>query len=198
MASKAERRKQKRREKDNRKAKARRQEARDRRKASKVRDISKLVELPEAACYASDNWHEQGPEKVWAAFSRAHPNGLVAASIFTLNLRDEGVLNAEFLPELSPSQLEGELGRRAGETVLAECEPELVVKLVDAARQLSETVPRPLPKGFSDAVSLFGDILPEDCDYEILVGDTPPEPKPESEASSGLLDRIKNLFSSGG
>ncbi|MEL6342646.1 MAG: hypothetical protein AAFV53_05910 [Myxococcota bacterium] len=198
MGSKADRRRQKRAEKKKAKDKDRRRTARDERRASKVRNIEQLADLPEGECYASSDWHEQGPETVWAAFSREHPNGMVAAAIFELNLRDQGIQSADLLPELTPGQLEGELGRRAGDMVISACEPELVVKLVDEARKLSASNDRPLPKTLDDAVALFGDILPEDCDYEILVGDTPTgAATTETKPKGGWMAWIQNRFTGG-
>ena len=133
MASKADRRRQRRREKGNSKRKVRQQAARVKRRQSKVRSTGALSGLPLGECFAGENWPEQG-ETVWAAVSRRHKNGKIAAAIYQVDLAEPAVLSAELIPELTPEQLHGELGRRAGEQVVAVCEPELVAGLVYAAR----------------------------------------------------------------
>jgi hypothetical protein len=191
MASNSDRRKQQKREKKRLKDKQRRQAARVQRRVSKVRDLSRLAELPLGESYASDNWHEQGPESVWVATSRVHPNGKLAAMVAHLDLRRQGILAVEVFPELKEGQLEFEIGRRAGEQIVASCEPELVAALLSAASELTDSAPSAL----AEAEMLLGDIDPDDCLHEILVGPPPPQlpPKPKA-AGGGLLSRLKGLI----
>ena len=192
MPSSADRRKQKKKEKKRLKDKQRQQVARTRRRASKVRNVSRLAKLPVADCFASECWHEHGPESVWAALSRRHPNGNVAASLFHVDLRQGKVLEAVSMPSLAPGQLEFELGKRAGEEeMVPSCEPSVVAALVAAARELHEQGGRSLPASFQDAAELLGDIDPADCPYEILTG-APPEAAPAPKPGKGLLERMKS------
>jgi hypothetical protein len=190
MPSSADRRKKKKSDKKRQKDKQRQQVARTRRRASKVRNVSRLSKLPMADCFASECWHDHGPPSVWAAFSRRHPNGNLAASLFHLDLRDGGVLQAESMPSLQPGQLESELGKRAGEQVVSSCEPAVVAGLIDAAKAMSAEQGRPLPARFQDAVELLGDVDGSDCPYEILTG-LPPEPDTARKTGKGLLERMK-------
>ena len=96
MADRASTRKKQKREKKRQKDKRRAEEARRKRRSSLVKSPQKLVGLPLADCFISENWHEHGPSIV-AAISRTHPNGRLAAALFTIDLAEKGVIGAELI-----------------------------------------------------------------------------------------------------
>ena len=183
MASKAERRQQARREKKRLKDQVRQTEARERRRASRVKDPSALADLPLGECYASENWHEPGAQ-VWAAISRRHPNDQVSAALYRVDLAAGTLLTARVLSDVTPSQLEGELGRVAGaDLAVLACEPSLVAALVYAVVPGAADDDRP-------ALRLLGDLDPDECPHDIVVG-APPPPETAAPKGPGLLARLQ-------
>lgn len=188
MAARSSNRQKQKREKKRLKDKRRAVEARKRRRTSLVKSPQKLIGLPLSDCYISEQWHEQGPTIV-AAVSRSHPNGRIAAALFTVDLAQKGVTGAELVRDLEADQLPSLLSRRGGESAIVECAPPLVARAVAAGLALGNESGIHPARGYAEAAVLLKGIDPEDCPHEILTG--PPPAEPSKVKKPGLLDGLK-------
>ena len=188
MADRSSNRKRQKREKKRRKDKIRAEDARKRRRTSLVKSPQKLIGLPLSDCYISEQWHEHGPTIV-AAVSRIHPNGRIAAALFTVDLAQKGVTSAELIRDMDADQLPSLLSRRGGESAVVECAPPLVAKAVAAGLALGQENDLHPARSYAEAAVLLKGIDPEDCPHEILTG--PPPAEAVKEKKAGLFDGLK-------
>jgi hypothetical protein len=189
MASRTERQKQQKREKKRLRDQKRQVSARQQRRSSKTTRIDKLAQLPLGECFASECWHEQGPPSVWAAISRRHPNGRIAAGIVHLDLHTKGILRAEVHPALPQGQLEARLGQYADGDALTACEPSLVAALIDAAQRMDTAPGQGRIAALDDVMALLEGVDGADCPHEIWTG--PATASEERPPRTGLVERIK-------
>lgn len=161
---------------DKRTAKAQKKREKDRLKRSRAKKerrgggttgsgMRAASSWPLGECWVSEGYDQPGAQ-VLAAFSRMHGTGRGSVAFFSLDLAEEGVISVDTFSKVTPMQVMGEMGQRSGEgRQVMEAEPALVVKLVHEARTLGQA-----PQGLDDAMRLFGDVRPEDCDEEFIVG----------------------------
>ena len=188
MSKKQEHKRQRQQQKKKRRDQARQQRAREHRRASKISDPMRLAGLPLGDCYISDNWSDHGP-RVSAVFVRRHRNGQSVAAFFELDLLSQGMLSSSRVTDLSPAGLDSELAQRSERTPLVVCEPALIVKVVEAARAMSDGRGELVTHSYNEAVALFGVVLSEDCPHEILTG-APPLPPEKPGVFAGLRRRL--------
>jgi hypothetical protein len=188
MSDRSSNRKKQKREKKRLKDKRRAGEARKRRRTSLVKSPQKLIGLPLSDCYISEQWHEHGPTIV-AAVSRSHPNGRIAAALFTVDLAEKGVTGAELIRDMDAEQLPSLLSRRGDEAVIVECAPPLVAKAVAAGLALGKESSLHPARSYAEAAVLLKGIDPEDCPHEILTGPAPTEPSKAKKP--GIFDGLK-------
>ena len=161
---------------DKRTAKAQRKREKDRLKRSRAKKQRRGVGAtgsgmraaaawPLGDCWVSEGYDQPGAE-VLVAFSRMHGTGRGSVAFFSLDLAEQGVVAVDTFSKVTPMQVMGEMGQRAGEErQVIQADPALVVKLVYEARTLGAE-----PGGVAEAMRLFGDVRPEDCDEEFVVG----------------------------
>jgi hypothetical protein len=145
---------------------------------------------PVGECYLSSNWHERGAH-VHAGFTRIHEDGRRAAAFFKVDLADKGVVGCVARAGLSEANIQGELGRRSSdEQSMMVIEPELVVKLVEAAADWGTSRGGSLPPAYANGVKLFGTVKGADSPHEIRCG-TEDDPAPAPPAAEGMFGAFK-------
>jgi len=145
---------------------------------------------PVGDCYVSSNWHERGAH-VHAGFTRVHTDGRRAAAFFEIDLADRGVIGCAAKAGLAEANIQGELVRRSSdEQPMLVIEPELVVKLVEAAAEWGTRDGASLPPAYDKGRKLFGNVQGADCPHEIRCG-TEDDPAPEPASTGGLFASFK-------
>jgi hypothetical protein len=193
VSTKRERRKAKKGEKQKKK----RSGAQKRRAASTVsaRRAGAASDWPVGECYISEHWHERGAQ-VHAVFSRRHTGGAVAYAHFEVDLTERGVIEASDhrvdQEQLLHAQLAGWSERKA----MVVAEPALVVKLVTEGKAYGRENGHRPPKGYGDAISLFGEVDPGSCTHIIDVGEADTDEVPKKKES--WLGGLKKRFGMGG
>lgn len=185
MASKNERRAQKKREKNKKKRTAAHKARGSRRPADvpssaapKRADVREATGWPTGDCYLSETWPEHGPV-VQGGFVRQHANGRCAAVFFQADLRRGGVADILAHGDVSSDAVLGEMVRRseaAGHAMVI-VEPDLVVKAFRTALELQDDD----VAGTAEALALFGDLDGSGVDYALLTGEPPP-PTPKKKS----------------
>ncbi|MCB9742146.1 MAG: hypothetical protein H6740_06070 [Alphaproteobacteria bacterium] len=157
------------------------------------RDVSmdEVLEWPLGDAFLSQDWHEQGP-RVTAVFTRQHYGGTVAAMVFDVDLREQGVVSMEALLGVPEGELHMQLAQRSQQKALMVVDPGLVVKVVREGRAHGEKGGFPQAEGLDAAQAFFGDVRPSV--QEVLVGAEPPPPPP----AEGLFASLKRRFGMGG
>ncbi|MCO4744779.1 MAG: hypothetical protein KC912_08320 [Proteobacteria bacterium] len=142
---------------------------------------------PTGDCWATDTYDQRGTD-VLVCFTRQNESGRVAAAFFEIDLTEEGVRKVQTFGNVTDQQVMGEIGQRSDEdTTVVQVDPSLAVKIVLAARDLMDDA----PKGYGDAVGLFGEIDPEDALEDIPTGYEPTE---EVVVPTGLFSGVKRFF----
>lgn len=145
---------------------------------------------PVGECYLSSNWHERGAE-VHAGFTRIHADGRRAAAFFEIDLAKKGVVGCVAKAGLSDANIQGELVRRSSdERPMLVMEPELVVKLVEAAAAWGASHGGSLPPAYANGLKLFGSVKGADSPHEIRCG-TEEDPAPPPPAAEGMFSAFK-------
>ncbi|MCB9744161.1 MAG: hypothetical protein H6740_16305 [Alphaproteobacteria bacterium] len=193
MGSKRDSRQQKKREKDKVKSAARKRARASRVERDKVQrgvDVEQVMSWPVGDAFLSEDWHEQGP-RVSAVFTRQHVGGTVAAMIFDVDLREQGVVGIEALLGVPEGELHVQLAQRSQKKALMVVDPGLVVKVVQQGRAHGEKGGHAQPEELDGAMAFFGDTRPSV--QEVLVGAEPPPPPP----AEGFFASLKRRFGGG-
>jgi len=192
---------------DRRQAKKREKKRLKRRKVQSTRGSRKVLGMaadkmeqarrwPMWDCWVSQGWEQQGAQ-VHCCFARRHDDGRIAAAFFELDLAEKGVLAVAARSPVTAAEVHAELGRRSGEdTALMSCEPTLVVKLVDSARDFGEKQGIDQPSGLKRARRLFGSVSGRKSPHEILVG-RPDQEAPARPPKEGWFSGLKRRLGRG-
>lgn len=190
MGTKRDSRKQKNRQKAKVKSAARKRSRAARSERDRVqREVSmdEVLEWPVGDAFLSQDWHEQGP-RVTAVFTRQHYGGTVAALIFDVDLREQGVVSIDALFGVPENELHMQLAQRSQQKALMVVDPGLVVKVVREGRAHGEKGGHAQAEGLDSAQAFFGDTRPSV--QEVLVGAEPPPPP----VKEGLFASLKRRF----
>jgi hypothetical protein len=192
---------------DHRKEKKREKKRTKRRSAQSKRGSRKVLGMaadkmerarrwPMWDCWVSQGWDEQGAT-VHCCFARRHDDGRIAAAFFELDLLENGVLSVTARSPVTPSEVHAELGRRGGEdAALMSCEPALVVKPVESARDHGDSRGHRQPSGLKRARRLFGSITGRKSPYDVVVG-VPDPNAPAKAKKEGWFAGLKNRLGRG-
>jgi hypothetical protein len=191
MSSKADQRKQKKREKQKKK----RADASLRRSRQVARlapaSLEATTTWPVGDCYLSENWHEHGA-RVHAIFTRRSGDGALAGAAFEVDLVHDGLVSARPLVGLTDGALQAELVRRADDHAMVTQDAAIVVKRVEVGIRLAESNGRRIPKDTDRAREIFGDVSSDDCPHELYTGD---DAAPEPPRKLGIITRaLDKLF----
>lgn len=146
---------------------------------------------PLGECYLSENWTEQGA-RVDAAIVREHSDGPVAVAFFTVDLRRDGVVEADAraVPAGSVHYAMAQRSERSG-LAMRVAEPALVAKLVRVGLEHGRANGARDVAGLAAALAVLGDLDGAAAPEAILVGEPPPPPPERPPSLLGrLLDRL--------
>jgi len=192
MADKKTRRREKKLAKDRIKSKQKSAVVRSRRRGgASAMTTEKAAHWPVHECYVSENWHDQGP-RLHAILSRVRDDGRLAVAMFEVDLMAEGVISAEVALDWQVPGLQRAVVERSESLPMITCVPDLIVKIIEEGSRHGIEKGHTQAAGLTEASKLFGELRAEDCTYDILVGDTPPE-KPK-RTGGGVLDSLKRAF----
>lgn len=175
MADKADRRRQRKLAKQKKKRQTRSRAGRDQATGGGKGDPRRGLSWPVDACYASDNWHEQGAE-VDVLIGRVSEAGQAIAGTFRVDLRSEGVREGTLRGGLRSDQLSGVAAALSeqGDHAMVDLTPVQAAAIVRAAEALG-VHPDARP-----ALAILDGIAGE-APIEVLTGEpqAPRAPKPE-------------------
>lgn len=141
MSSQRERRAQKKREKQRKQRTTARKERGSRAgpEAPRSTPLSTAAAWPIDTAWISQDWHEKGV-RVTAVFTR-QDDGRFAAAVIEVDLAAERIESCTMLLGVPEGAVQNELVQRSGGRAMAECDPELVVRLIQDASVRSLSTP---------------------------------------------------------
>ena len=167
---------------------AKAQHARKQRTRRASGGVSQAATWPVGEAYLSDNWHEW-EATVHGVVGRTHADGTTALVGITVDLAQQGLTQLDVRVGLPSNQVGAWAATQTDDAAMFSADPAAVARLFHDGLSLARAAGRPDPKGLERALTLLGDVDPDESPYDYHLG-FEDDDEPTEEVKKGFFGRL--------